>query len=94
MKFKCFSKTYRYSDIVLKRQALFIFNHTSYCVNMVSVTSASRYITSASCYHPGHQSRSSMKYPWFDDTEFHGIGRGFSDWLTYKIAGFIRAGLQ
>ena len=27
---------------------------------MVSVTSASRYITSASCYHPRYQSRSSM----------------------------------
>ena len=31
-----------------------------YCVNMVSVTSASRYITSASRYHPRYQSRSSM----------------------------------
>ena len=28
--------------------------------NMVSVTSASRYITSASLYHPRYQSRSSM----------------------------------
>ena len=35
-------------------------NHTCYCVNMVSVTSASRYITSASCYYPCYQSRSSM----------------------------------
>ena len=31
-----------------------------YCVNMDSVTSASRYITSASRYHPRYQSRSSM----------------------------------
>ena len=35
-------------------------NHTCYCVNMISVTSASRYITSASRYHPRYQSRSSM----------------------------------
>ena len=34
--------------------------HACYCVNMVSVTSASRYITSATCYHPRYQSRSSM----------------------------------
>ena len=39
---------------------LFSCNHTCYCVNMVSVTSASRYITSASRYHPRYQSRSSM----------------------------------
>ena len=31
-----------------------------YCVNMVSVTSASRYITSASRYQPRYHSRSSM----------------------------------
>ena len=39
---------------------LFCCNPTCYCVNMVSVTSPSRYITSASGYHPRHQSRSSM----------------------------------
>ena len=39
---------------------LFCCNHTCYCVNMVSVTSASRYITPASRYHPRYQSRSSM----------------------------------
>ena len=39
---------------------LFCCNHTCYCVNMVSVASASRYITSASRYHPRYQSRSSM----------------------------------
>ena len=39
---------------------LFSCNHACYCVNMVSVTSASRYITSASRYHPLYQSRSSM----------------------------------
>ena len=41
---------------------LFCYNHTCHCVNMVSVTSASRYmyITSASRYHPSYQSRSSM----------------------------------
>ena len=39
---------------------LFCSNHTCYCINIVSVTSASRYITSASRYHLGYQSRSSM----------------------------------
>ena len=67
MKFMFFSIKYRYSDILLKKQQhklhlsrLFCCNHTCYCVNMVSLTSASRYITSASCYHPRYQSRSSM----------------------------------
>ena len=54
---------------------LLCFNHTCYCVNMVSVTSASRYITPATRYHPCYQSRS-----WSDSTEFRGIGRGSSDW--------------
>ena len=44
----------------LNLSRLFCCNHTCYCVNMVSVTSASRYITSASRYHPRSQSRSSM----------------------------------
>ena len=48
-------------------------------VNMVSVTSASSYITSASRYHRRYQSRSSMYDPWSDSTEFRGIGRGSSD---------------
>ena len=39
---------------------LFCSSHICYCVNMVSVTPASRYITSASRYHPRFQSRSSM----------------------------------
>ena len=60
-----FSIKYRYSDILLKKHELhlsrlFRCNHTYYCVNMVSVTSASRYITSASRYHPRYQNRSSM----------------------------------
>ena len=60
-----FSIKYRYSDILLKKQKLhlgrlFCCNHTCYCVNMVSVTSASRYITSASRYHPRFQRRFSM----------------------------------
>ena len=47
---------YGYSDILLKNHklhlsCLFCCNHTCYCVNMVSVTSVSRYITSASWYH-------------------------------------------
>ena len=60
-----FSIKYRYSDILLKKHKLhvsrlFCCNHICYCVNMVSVTSASRYITSASRYHPRYQSRFSM----------------------------------
>ena len=54
---------YRFRDILLKKTSskpLFCCNHTCYCVNMVSVTSALRYITSASRYHPRYQSRSSM----------------------------------
>ena len=58
MKFMYFSIKFRYSDILLKKHelglnCLFCCNHTCYCVNMVSVTSAS-------CYHPRYQSRSSM----------------------------------
>ena len=68
MKFMYFSIKYRYSDIsdiLLKKHILhlnrfFCCNHTCYCVYMVSVTSASRYITSASCYHPLYQNRSSL----------------------------------
>ena len=37
-----------------------LLQYTSYYVNMVSVTSAARYITSASSYHPRYQSKSSM----------------------------------
>ena len=47
-------------------------NHTSYCVNMVSVASALRYITSAS-------KQILDVHPWSDSTEFSGIGRGSSD---------------
>ena len=39
---------------------LFCCNHTCNCVNMVSVTSASRYITTASRYYPRYQSRPLM----------------------------------
>ena len=39
---------------------LFCCNHTCYCANMVSVTSASRYITPASRYFPRYQSRPLM----------------------------------
>ena len=65
MMFVYFSIKYRFSDILLKKHKLhlsrlFCCNHTCYCVNMVSVTSVSRYITSLSRYHPRYQSRSSM----------------------------------
>ena len=48
------------ATLKLHLSRLFCCNHTCYCVNMVSVTSASSYITPASCYHPCYQSRSSM----------------------------------
>ena len=66
MKFTFFSIKYRYSDILLKKKhklhlnRLFCCNHTYYCVNRVSVTAVSRYITSASCHNPLYQSRSSI----------------------------------
>ena len=70
-----FSIKYRYSDILLKKpklhlSCLFCGIHTCYCVNMVSVKSATCYITSVSCYimlashyHPPYQSRPSMYIP-------------------------------
>ena len=53
-----FSIKYHKHKLHLRR--LFCCNNTCYCVKMVSVTLASRYITSASRYHPRYQSRSSM----------------------------------
>ena len=66
MKFKYFSINYRKGDILLEKKHklhlshLFCCNHTCYCVNMVSVTPLSRYIRSATYFHPRYQSRSSM----------------------------------
>ena len=66
MKFMYFSIKYRYSDILLKKKQQHklhlnsLFCCTCYCVNRVSVTSASNYITSVLCYHPCYQRRSSM----------------------------------
>ena len=65
MKFMHFSIKYRFSDILLKKHKLhlnrlFCCNHTCYGINMVPVTSASRYITSAPYYHLRYPSRSSM----------------------------------
>ena len=50
----------QFENRIMVRVCLFCCNHTCYCVNMVSVTSASRYLTSATRYHPRYQSRSSM----------------------------------
>ena len=75
MKFMYFSIKYRYSDILVKNinfiyNHLLCCNHTCYCVNMVSVMSVSRYIMSASRYHPRYQSRCSMYIDlWSDSTE-------------------------
>ena len=63
---KFFSVKHRHSDILLKKyklhlSRLFCCNHTCYCGNMVSVTSASRNITSETRYHRvNKESRSSM----------------------------------
>ena len=46
--------------IFIHLSRVFCCSHTCNCVNMVSVTSASRYITSASLYYPRDQRRSSM----------------------------------
>ena len=79
MKFM-FPIKYSYSDILLKKKKhklhlshLFCCNHTCYCVNMVSVTSASRYITSAI------SKKVLDVHPCSDSMEFCGIGRGNSD---------------
>ena len=59
--FVCFfSIKYRHSDLKLRLSRLFCCNITCYCVNMVSVVSVPRFITSALRYHPRYQSRSSM----------------------------------
>ena len=76
MKFMYCSIIYRYSDILLKKHnfiynRLFCCNHTCYCVGMVSVTSASSYVTAASrnqnrslMYIPGLIPRNSMELAW------------------------------
>ena len=46
--------------VVLSATRLFCCNHTCYCVNIVSATSPSRYITPASRYHQRYQSKPSM----------------------------------
>ena len=63
--FVFFSIKSRYSNILLKKHklhliCLFCCNHTCYCVNMVSVMSASHYLKSVSWNHSRYQSRSSM----------------------------------
>ena len=60
MKFMYFSIKYRYKNINLIYNRLYCCNRTCYCVYLVYVMSAARYITSALRYHPRYQSRSSM----------------------------------
>ena len=92
MKFMYFSIKYRYIDILLKKHKLhlnrlFCCNHTCYCVNMVSVTSASRYIRSASRYHPRYQ-----RDPWCTYVVwFHGILRNWpSQFRLSHVLGWTR----
>ena len=54
------NEVYVFSPHKLHLSRLFCCNHTCCFVHMVSVTSASRYITSVSRYHPRYKSRSSM----------------------------------
>ena len=79
MKFMYFSIKYRSSDISLKQHqlhynCLFCCDHTCYCGNMISVTSASFYITSVSRYLPRISKKIIDVHPWSDSTEFRGIG--------------------
>ena len=79
------SRKYRYNDILLKKHKLhlsrlFCCDHTCYCVNMASVTSASFYITSALHYHPRYQSRSSMYIP----RDFAELARQFRLCVKYE----------
>ena len=55
-----FQQNIEKKNINFKYNRLFCCNHTCYFTNMASVTSASRYITSASLNHPPYLSRSSM----------------------------------
>ena len=59
-----------------------------YCINMVSVTSASHYITPASHYHPRYQSRSSIYIRGLIPRNFAELAEaGSSDWLISLHAG-------
>ena len=62
----------------LHLSCLFCCKHTCYFLGMVSVTSASRYITSASHYHRVIKVDPD-EHPWSDYMEFRGIGRGSSN---------------
>ena len=94
MKFMIFSIKYRYSDILLKKHKLhlsrlFCSNHTYYCVNMVSVTSVSHYLTSASRYYLRYQSRSSMYIGGLIPRNFaelaEAVPTGFTFFLDYSL---------
>ena len=89
-----FSIKYRYCNILLKNinfiyNRLFCCNRTCYCVNMVSVTSSSRYtcVTSASRYYPRYQSRSSM----YIRSLIPRTNRGSSDWSSHLPLNFVSA---
>ena len=59
-----------------------------YCINMVSVTSASHYIISASHYHPRYQSRSSIYIRGLIPPNIAEFAEaGSSDWLISLHAG-------
>ena len=56
---------------------------------MVSVTPASRYITSSSRYHPGYQSRSSMYIRGLIPWNFAELGKEVSIIQYCQVVGFI-----
>ena len=91
MKFMYFSIKYCYSDILLKKNINFIYscllcsNHTCYCVNMVSVTSVSRYMMWAAL-----SKKILDVHPWSESTEFPGIGQGSYACLLYLWVSRIK----
>ena len=72
-----FQRYFIEKNINFIHKRLICWDHTCYCVNMVSVTSASHYITSASRYHPH---RYSMYIRGQIPRNFAEIGRGSSVW--------------
>ena len=98
MKFMFFNKISLYRYFIEKHKLhlshLFCCNQTCYCVNMVSVTSPSRYLTSVSRYHLPYQSRSLMyirgliPQNFAELAEAVPIGLGFNTHL-YAISTFI-----
>ena len=83
MKFMYFSLKYCF---IYNR--LFWCNHTCYCIKMVSVTLASRYITSVSPYHPRYQSISLMYIRCLIPRNFAELAEAVPIWLVVVLSVF------